>query len=350
MLLPLLASFAVLPPDGWVEDPALAAKAFEPAAQVEVRAFRPADGSALFVVAKGSASTRPLLDALEDQARTAGGQVLSRTHDVDHGRTIDQLELAGPDGATSHVRIVVGMHGTQAEQTIGICRGRGPALAACEAKLAVIGTPPEPDVDLSKLLYVIAGVAAGGVVLGVGGRTLLRGVRDRDLRRSPALVDSELLAISGIVRAAGEPLEAPLSGRSCVAHRSRARVFGGANKAQLVAEPIEQEATPFVVETRHGAVRIDARDLALDVAPSGLPDRSTLAQRTFRTRNALERDVPAYFDEIVIAPGARVTIRGVVSLEQDPHDASERGYREGAATRARLVATAAQPVTVLRVW
>jgi hypothetical protein len=351
VLLSLLTAGAVLAPEGWVEDPKLATTFSPDPTAVETRAFHPPDDlDALYVVSRGTGAAPDLLESITVQAQAAGATVVTRTHRVDHGRSIDELVLALPGELRTHMRVVGGMAGAAPELLIGTCRGRRAALATCEVRLAALDLPPVPDVDLSGLRHVLYAIGAAVLGLALGALALLRARRNRDLRRSPPLVDSELVTISGVVQPLGAPLEAPLSGRRCVAHRSRARVFATDASSQLVAEPCEHEVAPFVIETRHGPVRIDARELHLELAPSSLVDTSTSHQRTFRTRHTIDRDVRAYFDEIVIAPGAKVTMRGMVSIEHDPQDASERGYREGAATRTRLVATASQPLTVLRVW
>jgi len=351
VLLSLLTAFAVLAPEGWIEDPQLATTLLPKTGAVDARAFHPpGDPDALYVVAHGTGAAPDVLDSVAVQAQAAGAKVVTRTHHVDHGRSIDELVLDLPGELRTHMRVVVGMEGAQTELLMGTCRGRGAALATCEVRLAALDLPPVPDVDLSNIKHVMYAIGAAVLAFALGALALLRARRNRDLRRSPPLVDSELVTISGVVQPLGSPLEAPLSGHRCVAHRSRAQVFATDQPWRLVAEPCEHEVAPFVVETRHGPVRIDAHELHLEMAPSSLVDRSTLHQRTFQTRHAIDRDVRAYFDEIVIAPGAKVTMRGMVSLEHDPKDASERGYREGAAVRARLVATASQPLTVLRVW
>jgi hypothetical protein len=58
----------------------------------------------------------------------------------------------------------------------------------------------------------------------------------------------------------------------------------------------------------------------------------------------------AGFDEIVIAPGVTVVIRGFVRVDRDHGAGGERGYRDDAPTVARLVGTPTKPLTIRKTW
>jgi len=83
--------------------------------------------------------------------------------------------------------------------------------------------------------------------------------------------------------------------------------------------------------------------------PRSRPDARTPRQLAFRKRHDVETSAPANFDEVVIKPGVKITLRGVVRFERQP-EATERGYRDDAPAKRRLVSLPQQPVTVLRIW
>ena len=101
-----------------------------------------------------------------------------------------------------------------------------------------------------------------------------------------------------------------------------------------------------VVETKHGAVQVDPEKLELAVAPMTVVARATPRLDAFRARHEIDADMPASFDEIVVEPGSRITIRGVLAVVRDASAAGERGYRDDIPTTVRLDA----PVTVVRIW
>ena len=130
-------------------------------------------------------------------------------------------------------------------------------------------------------------------------------------------------------------------------HRSRARVLV---HERLISEPREVEIAPFVVVTRHGQIRVDVRELALDVPPDRVVGPATARQLAFRARHAIPERAVAAYDEIVIEPGAKVTLRGIVAIERDLDATGERGYRDDAPTTIHLVGLPAKPVALLKLW
>lgn len=207
-------------------------------------------------------------------------------------------------------------------------------------------SPPRQSADLGyfsdMMMWILIAVIAAAVI----GSVLLLVLRRRRLARSPRMLEGNRVTISGTVQAPAT-LEAALSGKRCVVHRSRARVVVG---EKLVAEPRELEVSPFVVVTRHGPIRIDVRELALDVSAETVVDQATARQLAFRARHAIPAQAAAAYDEIVVEPGAKVTIRGIVAVERNLEAAGERGYRDDAPTTIHLRGQPSKPVTLLRLW
>jgi len=339
MLAFVFAAWAVIEPEGWVRTtpPALASP------NIEQRMFHaPGDPSSVFYASHAPLGSAGLLDEVAARLVAGGAKLGTRSEQVDRGRRTTRLSLELPNGIPLHAREV----SSSVETVLGECTGRDALLEACDRKLAELDIAPDDtpaqDHRMRALAIGLAAAAVAAILVALGVRRLLR---RRDLARSGPLVDGELVTIAGVVRAAGPLVEAPLSGRSCVYHRSHARITATIASLQVVGEPAEHAASPFVVETRRGAIRIDEPDLELALAPTAVPGRETAAQRAFLARHATAAGAHASFDEVVIAPGATVTLRGVVRLEHDVAHAGERGYRDDAPLVARL-----ERVVVVRIY
>lgn len=196
-------------------------------------------------------------------------------------------------------------------------------------------------------LLLLLGAVVGGIVVGV---TAL--VRQRALAGRVEFRDHELVTATGVVRGGGETLTAPLSGRACIAYESRGRLFQTRASIELLAAPLDAASLPFVVATRGGDVLVDGTALAFAVPPERLVERSEALELAFLARHGVapDRHDEVQFDEVIIAAGARVTIRGVAILERDGRAAGERGYRDDAPATIRLVPHGETPVTILRAW
>lgn len=209
-----------------------------------------------------------------------------------------------------------------------------------------VGIGREPGADYDYMADMYSWILLGVIALAILGAIAVIVVRRRRLARSPQLREGTRVTISGIVQAPAT-LDAALSGRRCVMHRSRARVLV---HARLLSQPREVEISPFVVATRHGEIRVDVRELELDVPPERVIGPESARHLAFRARHAIPPAAAAEFDEIVIAPGAKVTLRGIVAIERDLAAAGERGYRDDAPTTIHLVGLPAKPVALLKLW
>jgi hypothetical protein len=344
-----LIAFLVVPPDGWIRDVDLD----HPLRRIapDAHLYRPrGDTETLYAVSKSEGqlswtSLENTADALvADVTARSRATLESRSKIENRGRTIENLLFALPDDVMLHARVTYGRTNQAFHLAVGACRGRpGPPLDACLASLAILDVPIQPEVDASNMRRLAFVTFAALIALTFIGLALRHFLRRRALANTPALADGELLTIAGVVRPAASTIEASLSGKPCVVHRSRARVFSKTN--ELLGEPADRDAVPFIVETKQGLVHVDPNNIELEVVPSTVVDEATPRQKAFRSRHAVAAETSAQFDEIIVEPGAKISLRGRISVERDAASTAERGYRDDAPTKVRLVS----PV-VLRVW
>jgi hypothetical protein len=132
--------------------------------------------------------------------------------------------------------------------------------------------------------------------------------------------EGDLVYVAGTVRALDETLVAPLTGRSCVAYRSRARgIAGWQETTQLRA---------FTIERDDGEGTIVAFSEAADlrVPPQRLVPRDPVRIRSFLARHAL---ASASVSEVLVEIGARVYVGGtLVLLPPDGPPTGELGFRD----------------------
>jgi hypothetical protein len=174
--------------------------------------------------------------------------------------------------------------------------------------------------------------------LATGGATLAYFVLDAwrsDARRTRAvlrrarvvriadLVDGSLACIVGVVERDGEPLEALVTRKACVAFDTTVQYFRGADFTIPMRVEVNRRMVPFFVTDGTGRVRVDAAEAALCNRPIAKSER---------------------FEERILEEGATVRLVGSVSLE--PTIAKgERGFRDGA-LKATITGTAKYPLLV----
>jgi hypothetical protein len=192
-----------------------------------------------------------------------------------------------------------------------------------------------------KLAAVTIALLGAGVV-GLS-RALGRAEVRRRMREAPQhLADHSVVTLTGTVKLVGEPLVAPLSGTRCVLHRSSARTFSQGREMETFTVC---ELAPFLLETRDGDVLVDG-DTA-DIPDRGrplIPRKIEREQEFLLAHGILTEARSAGFDEIVIVPGAKISVHGVARVEVDARSAAS--YRD-TPTRVRLVGDAQHPLTIM---
>ncbi|MEO7092632.1 MAG: hypothetical protein ABI175_05235 [Polyangiales bacterium] len=197
---------------------------------------------------------------------------------------------------------------------------------------------------------IVAGAGAVGNALW-GPRARARKRLDAATRTT--IADHEIVTLTGVVRAIGELLEAPLSGKRCVLYESVGRVYGetvGRNARNVEAEVTEQKLIPFDLETPEGVVRVEAEQAEVEMPRIPCIPRRIDRERTFLLEHGQSAEMIRYagFDELRIVPGDKIRVQGMAIIDADPRPSGESGYREGAPQRIRLVPHADHPLTIGR--
>ena len=132
--------------------------------------------------------------------------------------------------------------------------------------------------------------------------------------------DGAAVKISGIakMREHGERFLSPLSETRCVVLRMRATVRQGQSPKGKFVEKLEIK--PFVVETEHGKILVEAEQALLDIGPARQPKNINpkkskyLAELGFGEANTERSEL----EETLVEVGARVTVAGKLAKEPGP--------------------------------
>jgi hypothetical protein len=168
--------------------------------------------------------------------------------------------------------------------------------------------------------------------------------------RETPIEDNAPATIIGRVKAIGEPLEAPLSGKPCVAFAARARTLvrsSVGNRWHCTAEHGELRLVPFVLVTRSGDVVVDSQFIDLIDQPTPLLPRRLDRQSAFLAKLDVTSGQRFSFDEVIVEPGMKIVVKGIAQIEVDPAPTGESGFRD-TPTRIRLTGDEARPLTIDR--
>jgi hypothetical protein len=188
----------------------------------------------------------------------------------------------------------------------------------------------------SSLVAMLIGV--GGAFAGWVGYTVRSTLRRRRAEKRidgglGSFREGEEATVVGTVRAAGEPLIAPLSGKSCVAYDARARV--GVINFSTQPEIVKVEVVPFELHTATGVVRIEAdhADLLFPRVPL-IPRKVERESAFVRAHGITGPMADVDCDEVCVEVGREVAVHGVLSIDLAV-PGGEVGYRDGG-TRLKL--------------
>jgi len=166
---------------------------------------------------------------------------------------------------------------------------------------------------------------------------------------SLAIADRASVTVFGTIRESTTSLEAPLSGRACLLFHAHAELpeLDPTGEGEFVVHTTRR-MVPFELDTPSGVVFVDATEADVDIKPTGIPERDAERERAFLVGHGRGPEVArvAVFREVVLSPGMRVAVHGVALVEEDPN--AERGYRDAAPTRTRIVAHASYPLAIGR--
>jgi hypothetical protein len=166
----------------------------------------------------------------------------------------------------------------------------------------------------------------------------------RELRSLAPLTASSAegshVKFSGVVRVLDETVFAPLSGRESVIARSGIR---GTSSGPLPMLQIR----PFVVEATTSAVVVDGSDVILGVRAEKLRTASSERRLAFLARFGFKPQGNIWFEEVVVAPGDRITVGGVLMHDLNPQPpTNERAFREGVVPTLRIVGSNEHPLVI----
>lgn len=203
------------------------------------------------------------------------------------------------------------------------------------------------------LVFATMMVAAAGAVGNALWGPRARARKRLDAAKRTTIADHEIVTLTGVVRAIGGMLEAPLTGIACVLYEAVGRVYGekvGRNARDVEATVIEQNLVPFDLETAEGLVRVEAARAEVEMPRIPCIPRRIDRERTFLLEHGQSVEMIRYagFDELRIVPGDKIRVQGMAIIDADPSATTESGYRDGGPRRIRLVPHADHPLTIGR--
>ncbi|HEX5061415.1 MAG TPA: hypothetical protein VFV99_18735 [Kofleriaceae bacterium] len=207
--------------------------------------------------------------------------------------------------------------------------------------------------SLKALAIVVTGVVAAAGAVGNALWGPRAKARKRLQRGTAAIADREIVTLVGTVRQRGELLVAPLSGKECVLFESLGHVKelrSGSRYADTVAELRQHQMVPFELDTGDEIVVVDGTAADLELPPTPVVPRRIEREKAFLEAGGqpFKLVISSGFDETRVAPGDRIAVQGMAIIELDPTATDERGYRESAPRKIRLVAHDAHPLTIGR--
>lgn len=175
--------------------------------------------------------------------------------------------------------------------------------------------------------------------------------RSRQLSVTPIdrINDGTRVKIVGRVDAAAPPLEAPITGRACVAWSVEVQEAPGwesvlqAQEAQALLVR-DGSGRPAMVHATRARVLIDTDETSWPLVPTARM-RAFLQRHGVRERGNYGSVRPYRYCEAAIEPGATITVVGVARLEVDTTGIAG-SYREPP-LRARFAAEARTPLWIL---
>jgi hypothetical protein len=158
--------------------------------------------------------------------------------------------------------------------------------------------------------------------------------------------EDDLVAAVGVVRPLEETLVAPLSGRACVAYRSRVHTgLGG-----IYAPRETMQVRPFVLDLGDEEVIVEGDRAIFGLAPLRLWPLDSGRERSFLARHAVSARAASWstgrLSEVALVLGARVAVGGTLVLvpRDEPPAHVELGFRDPPPPSQRIVGNRARPL------
>ena len=154
--------------------------------------------------------------------------------------------------------------------------------------------------------------------------------------------EGDLVYVGGVVRGLDETLVAPLSGRTCVAYRSRVK---SSTKNASGSRGETMQLRPFAIERDDGSrIEVIGDRAIFGVGAQKLTDRDR--QVSFLARHALKG--AGRFSEVAVELGARVFVGGtLVLVPRDAPPTVELGFRDPPPPDRQLVGNREAPLVIV---
>ena len=161
--------------------------------------------------------------------------------------------------------------------------------------------------------------------------------------------EGDRVFVSGIVRALDETLVAPLSGKTCVGYRARAR---GASTAGRGSTPWQEtmQMRPFAIERDDGErIVVDGDRAIFGVAAQKLVPRMPDRETSFLARHAIARAKGrAQLTEVLIEVGARIRVGGtLVLVPRESPPSGELGFRDPPPPEPQIAGNRDAPLVIV---
>ncbi len=215
---------------------------------------------------------------------------------------------------------------------------------------------------MSASIGFVIGAAMAGSAAYAAARKVLERRRTRRALRATVPLDASLpegtaVRVTGTVRITGETIEAPLSGRRCIAHRSRIYLsMGRPDLAGVVGsarEPRETaRAVPFAIERPDGStIAIDSEHVVLELPAVKLDvgDRDRCGRFALTHAISSKERHRVTYEELVVEDGMQITVAGTLMKDiADAPTAAELGLRDEQPPVVRLAGSATHPILIGR--
>ena len=155
--------------------------------------------------------------------------------------------------------------------------------------------------------------------------------------------ENQLVAAVGIVRPLDETLVAPLSGRACVAYRSRVRTH-------VLPSRETMQVRPFLLDLGDEEIVVEGERAIFGLPPIRMSPPDPERERSFLARHALVGASPPTwsalrFSEVALELGARVLVGGtLVLVPRDEPPEGELGFRDPPPPSQRIVGSRERPL------
>lgn len=178
------------------------------------------------------------------------------------------------------------------------------------------------------------------------GRAWRRNRVAKRLKAGLTASEGHAVTVIGRIVETDRMVESPLSGKSGVLVHATAELseFDHENL------PVEYRATvavPFYIDTvAKGLVRVDGTQFDIAIAGTAPRPRDRKREEAFMVSNGrgATAALAATFREVVLTPGMHIAVYGAALVEEDPQ--AERGYRDNAPIRTKLVAPPGQRLAI----